>query len=303
MPGGAIDVHHHFLPPGQTAGARPWTPELTLAQMEKFNIGVSILSMTQNGNLLYDNTRKGRTEIRRGNDYGAISCSKHPGKFGQFGGVPLPDIDGTLKEIEYVFDQLKVDGIGIYTNDNQGRWPGDPYFEPMWQELNRRNAIVYMHPLAPTCCSNLKYGPAASHARIRLRHRSRRRQYHRQRRDVPLSEHHVHDGALGRHRPDAGRPHEGPRSCADAEKYLPNGLYAEVRKWYFDVAHATFPWPFAAAKAFMPESHLLFGTDYSPEPIESTVNELPGLKLPRQFELALLRGNAERLFPKFKLKA
>src|SRR3954463_9753578 len=71
VPGGAIDVHHHFMPPGQTAGARPWTPELTLSQMEKFNIAVSILSMTQNGNLLYDNTPKGRTEIRRGNDYGA----------------------------------------------------------------------------------------------------------------------------------------------------------------------------------------------------------------------------------------
>src|SRR5207237_9568897 len=73
------------------------------------------------------------------------------------------------------------------------------------------------------------------------------------------------------------------RVPAASEKYLPNGLYAEVRKWYFDVAHATFPWPFAAAKAFMPESHLLFGTDFSPEPIESTVNELPGLKLPRPF--------------------
>jgi hypothetical protein len=54
--------------------------------------------------------------------------------------------------------------------------------------------------------------------------------------------------------------------------------------------------------AVAPESHLLFGTDYSPEPIESTVNEPPGLKLPRPFELALLRGNAERLFPRFKLK-
>jgi len=74
-----------------------------------------------------------------------------------------------------------------------------------------------------------------------------------------------------------------------SQQYLPNGLYAEVRKWYFDVAHATFPWPFAAAKAFMPESQLLFGADYS-----------PGLTLQRPFELALLRGNAERLFPKFK---
>lgn len=57
----------------------------------------------------------------------------------------------------------------------------------------------------------------------------------------------------------------------------------------------------AAMRAFMPESQILFGTDYSPEPIESTVDELPGLKLPQEFEQMMLRGNAERLFPKFKL--
>jgi len=302
VPGGAIDVHHHFMPPGQSAGARPWTPELTLGQMEKFNIGVSILSMTQNGPLLYDNTPKGRMEIRRGNDYGADLVAKHPSKFGQFGGVPLPDIDGTLKEIEYAFDHLKVDGIGIYTNDNQGRWPGDPYFEPMWQELNRRHAIVYMHPLAPTCCSNLNYGPAAAMLEFDF--------------DIGRAVASIIvNGVMFRY-PNITfiTAHSGgtvpmlvgrmkDRVPANSQKYLPDGLYAEVRKWYFDVAHATFPWPFAAAKAFMPESHLLFGTDYSPEPIESTVNELPGLKLPRQFELALLRGNAEKLFPKFKRKA
>ena len=68
---------------------------------------------------------------------------------------PLPDIDGVMKEMEYGFETLKADGIGIYTNDNQTRWPGDGYFDPMWKELNRRNAIVYMHPLAPPCCTNL----------------------------------------------------------------------------------------------------------------------------------------------------
>ena len=82
---------------------------------------------------------------------------------------------------------------------------------------------------------------------------------------------------------------------------MPNGLYPELRKWYYDIAHASFPWPFAAMKAFMPESQILFGTDYSPEPIESTVNELPGLKLSPAFEQMMLRGNAERLFPRFKL--
>ncbi len=162
MRGGAIDVHHHFLPPGQSAGPRPWSPQASLDQMERFGIGVAILSMTQNGDLLYNGTEKGRTEIRRGNDYGAELVQKYPKQFGQMGGVPLPDLDGSLKEIEYVYDTLKVDAIGIYSNDNQGRWPGDPYFEPMWQELNRRRAIVYMHPLAPPCCGNLKYGPAAS---------------------------------------------------------------------------------------------------------------------------------------------
>ena len=86
-----------------------------------------------------------------------------------------------------------------------------------------------------------------------------------------------------------------------AEKYLPNGLYAEVRKWYFDVAHATFPWPMAALRAFMPESQILFGTDYSPEPIESTVNELPSSGIPPALMRAIERGNAEKLFPRFKV--
>jgi predicted TIM-barrel fold metal-dependent hydrolase len=303
VPGGAIDVHHHFNPPGQAGGGgrRPWSLELTLEQMDKFNISVVILSMTQNGDLLYDNTPKGRTEVRRGNDFGRELVEKHPGKFGQFGGIPMPDIDGSLKEIEYAFDQLKVDGIGIYTNDNKGRWPGDAYFEPMWQELNRRKAIVYMHPLAPPCCTNLKYGPGAPMLEydfdigravasiivngVMFRYPN-------------ITFMTVHSG--GTVPMLVGRMKD--RVPQGSEKYLPDGLYAEVRKWYFDVAHATFQWPFAAAKAFMPESHLLFGTDFAPEPIESTVNELPGLKLPRAFELALLRGNAEKLFPKFKAK-
>ena len=96
--------------------------------MEQFGIGVAILSMTQNGDLLYNGTEKGRAEIRRGNDYGARLMQKYPKKFGQMGGIPMPDLDGSLKEIEYAYDTLKVDAIGIYTNDNQGRWPGRPLF-------------------------------------------------------------------------------------------------------------------------------------------------------------------------------
>jgi predicted TIM-barrel fold metal-dependent hydrolase len=296
--GGAIDVHHHFVPP-QGVTNRPWSPQMSLDQMDEFGIGVAILSMTQNAELLYNGSEKGRAAVRAGNEYGASLMQQHPKRFGLMGGIPMPDLEGSLKEVEYAYDTLKVDAIGIYTNDNHGRWPGDPYFEPLWQELNRRNAIVYMHPLAPQCCSNLKYGAASSMVEY---------DFDVTRGVVSL----VVNGVMFRY-PNirfitvhsggtvpmlAGRMND--RIPPGAMKYLPNGLYAELRKWYYDVAHATFPWPYAAMKAFMPESQILFGTDYAPEPIESTVDPLPQLKLTRAFEQKMLRGNAERLFPRFK---
>src|SRR5581483_6464000 len=109
--GGRIDVHHHHVGPGvgldvsgrggggRGRGGRPWSPELTLEQMDKFDIAVSVLSMTQMGETLYDKTEKGRTAVRKGNEYGAKLVSEHPKRFGLFTGVPLPDIDGVMKEI------------------------------------------------------------------------------------------------------------------------------------------------------------------------------------------------------------
>jgi predicted TIM-barrel fold metal-dependent hydrolase len=297
--GGAIDVHHHFVPPGGATN-RPWSPQMSLEQMDEFGIAVAILSMTQNGELLYNGTEQGRAAVRAGNEYGASLMQQYPQRFGLMGGIPMPDLDGSLREVEYAYDTLHVDAIGIYTNDNHGRWPGDPYFEPLWQELNRRNAIVYMHPLAPQCCSNLKYGAPANMVEY---------DFDVTRGVVSL----VFNGVMFRY-PNirfitvhsggtvpmlAGRMND--RIPQGAEQYLPNGLYAELRKWYYDIAHASFPWPYAAMKAFMPESQILFGTDYAPEPMESTVNQLPELDLPRAFEQMLLRGNAERLFPRFKM--
>jgi len=300
--GGAIDVHHHHQPPtfGSIGRGGPWTPEKTLEQMDKFGISVAILSMTQMGDVLYTGTETGRKNVRTGNDYGAKLMQEHPKAFGLFGGVPLPDIEGTLKEIEYCFDTLKVDGIGIYTNDNKGHWPGDKYFEPMWQELNRRNAIVYMHPLAPVCCSRLEYGPNAAMLEYDF--------------DVTRAVASiVVNGVMFRY-PNirfitvhsggavpmlAGRMKD--RVPNGSEQYLPNGLYTELRKWYYDIAHASFPWPMAAMMKFMPHDHILFGTDYSPEPIESTVNEIPNLGLSNEFMQNMGRKNAERLFPRFKI--
>jgi len=307
--GGAIDVHHHHQPPGlggrgggRGKGGPVWTPELSLEQMDKFGIAVALLSMTQMGDILYDGTEKGRAAVRTGNEYGAKVMHDHPTRFGLFAAVPLPDIDGCLTEIEYGYDTLKCDGIGMYTNDNGSRWPGDPYFEPMYQELNRRKAIVFFHPLAPKCCTNLNDGVPFNMNEFDF--------------DITrcVSSLLV-NGVLHRY-PDISFivPHSGgtlpvlagrikdryPRDAKRAE-YIPNGVWPELQKLHYECAHATFPAPLAALTKFVPTSQLLFGTDFSPEPIETTVDELPASGLSQETLQAMERGNAERLFPRFKL--
>jgi 6-methylsalicylate decarboxylase len=316
---GAIDVHHHMAPPnlpgavgGAAAGPRgaqpvaapaggrgPWTLQRSLEQMDKWGIGVSILSLTQLANVIYDNTEKGRAACRLINDFGAKCMQEYPKRFGVFASIPFPDVEGSLKEIAYAYDTLKVDGISIYTNDNQGKWPGDPAHEPIWQELNRRNAILYMHPWVPACCSNLNYGASSFMNEI---------DFETSRAVISF----ITGGVMFKY-PNlklilahsggtlpvlSGRMKD--RYPADKNQYIPNGLWAEFRKLYYDCAHATYKQAWAAMAALVPPSQFLFGTDYSPEPVESTMDLIPDLKLSKDVLDMLERKNAERLFPRFK---
>jgi 6-methylsalicylate decarboxylase len=310
--GGCIDVHHHLSPPrfgggggrgaggGRGGGLGAWTPQQSIEQMDKFGIGVAILSLTQSGDIIYDNTEKGRAAVRTVNDFGAKCMQDYPKRFGFFASIPFPDVQGSLKEIAYAYDMLKCDGISIYTNDQQGHWPGDPHLEPIWEELGRRKAILYMHPWVPACCNNLNYGASSFMNEIDFETTRAVTSF-------------ITNGVVFRH-PElrlitahsggtlpvlAGRMKD--RYPADKNQYIPNGLLAEIKKLYYDCAHATYKMPWAALTSLVPPTQYLFGTDYSPEPIETTVNEIPGLKLSRDVLEMMERKNAERLFPRFKV--
>jgi predicted TIM-barrel fold metal-dependent hydrolase len=303
--GGRIDVHHHHRLPTTNA---PWTPEQSLEAMDKFDIATSILSLTGLANLLYEGTPKGRAAARSGNDYGAKIVSDHPKRFGLFASVPLPDTEGTLKEIEYAYDTLKCDGISVYTNDDHNRWPGDSFFEPMWKELDRRNAIVYMHPSVGPCCRDLNVGVSqlvneidfdTARACTSLLVNGVLHNYPNVRIIIPHSggTMPVLAGRIDFFIANVDRYKAAPKH----PEYFPNGAYSELQKFYFDIAHASFPTPLGALLNFAPTTHILFGTDYPPVSMETTVNELPKSKLSPKLLRAIDRENAEHLFPRLKV--
>ena len=154
-----IDMHTHLIPPFwakelQTHGGDPsgwgapeWSPELLLRFMEDVGIATSILSLTAPGIEGWHGAD--RVHIaRRVNDYGANLTKQQPGRFGYLATLPMPDVSASLDEINRCYDVLRVDGICLHSNfDTQ--YLGEPAFDQVWDELERRAAIVLIHPTTP----------------------------------------------------------------------------------------------------------------------------------------------------------
>lgn len=159
-----INVHHHFLPPSyikaieerqllgrgrqRTAGRSGGTPAADLAQMDAAGIALAVGSISIPG-LWFGDICLARRLAREWNDYAATVVGDHPGRFGFFAVIAPPDIEGSLIEIEHALDVLKADGIALMSSYD-GRWLGDVEFRPIMSELNRRKAIVFVHPASTT---------------------------------------------------------------------------------------------------------------------------------------------------------
>lgn len=162
-----IDVHSHFLPPFYQTGCREnghanpdgmpylpdWSPESHLQLMDKLGISKSILSISSPGtHLVPGNDQLARKLARDCNAYAADLKKRMPDRFGFFASLPIPDVEGCLKEIE-VASKEGCDGFVFETNCH-GHYLGDEIFNPIFDELNRRRALIFIHPTTPTCpCS------------------------------------------------------------------------------------------------------------------------------------------------------
>jgi predicted TIM-barrel fold metal-dependent hydrolase len=165
-----IDVHHHFAPPAWVTAVRgrpllqpantTWTVEKSIDDMDRGGVAAAVVSITNPG-VHFGDAAAARQLTRACNEYGARLVRDHPSRFGLFAVLPLPDLDGTLAEITYAYDTLKADGVGVQTSYGD-MWLGHPSLEPVMDELNRRRAVVHVHPTAANCCRNLEYAPGVA---------------------------------------------------------------------------------------------------------------------------------------------
>jgi predicted TIM-barrel fold metal-dependent hydrolase len=158
---GRVDVHHHFFPPrakdmyGPLPAIQDYSPDRSLEEMDRAGIETAVLSLPAS---LGDNAAQMRLDAvafaREANEYAARAASEHDGRFRFFAFLPMPDLDATLLEIEYALDSLGASGVGLLTNYGN-RWLGHTEFRPVFDELNRRQALVYAHPQDAPCCRGL----------------------------------------------------------------------------------------------------------------------------------------------------
>jgi predicted TIM-barrel fold metal-dependent hydrolase len=303
-----IDVHHHVTPPSLRtekmragAGGGPtyaWTIEKTLEDMEKGDVRGVVISMPYPVDI-WPNPKDTLGITREWNDYVAGLVRDHPGRFGQFTMLPILDIDGSLREIEYSYDVLKADGINLMTNIGD-KWLGDPYYDPIFEELNRRKAVVYTHPDAPNCTSGvlpgirdavIEFGTDTTRAITRMLFSGAAHRYP----DIKWIWSHAGGTApfLTERLVRYAQTEKGMK------ERVPEGVLTYLKRFYYDTAQAAHPYALASLMRLVAVSQVLFGTDFPWRTAAETAQQLKEYGFSVDELRAIDSGNIEKLLPRW----
>jgi predicted TIM-barrel fold metal-dependent hydrolase len=310
-----IDTHHHFYPPGYLAqqkeweGARKvppnpavsdWTPGKSIEQMDKAGIRTAVLSLASTPGIWFDaGPDNAARTVRECQDFAARMRQDYPDRFAIFAPLSMMAVDVTLKEMEYAFDTLKANGINLQSNYGD-KWLGDAMYRPVLEELNRRKAVVYVHPLVAACCGRLAMPTFG--AVIEVPHDTTRTVT-----SLLLT------GAFTRY-PDikwlfshaggtipmmAGRIAAFYDQNPKSKEFAPNGVMKELAKLHYDAANALSLPAMTALLKLTSVSNVTYGTDYPYFPTDQN-KSLQELGLSPADVTAIEQANAMRLIPGLK---
>lgn len=305
MPGRRrVDVHHHVVPPfyanllrakGMEAGGLPipeWSQEAALNLMDAHEIEVSIMSLSTPGAHLGDDA-EARRIAREVNEFAAGVVARNSDRFGFFATLTAPDVEGAIAEAAYALEKLNADGVVLLANTH-GEYLGTPELDPLFAELDKRSAVVFVHP------STLP-GP-----------------------DVPGIPPFAIDFLLDTTRAATNLVRNGVVQrfpnlkiiLAHAGGFVPyaaeriamtlsfvarrplGDLLEDLRSFYFDTALSP-PTALPSLLAFAQPDHVLFGSDwpYAPAPVVGLfTGQLDKYELPPQTQGAIARDSALALF-------
>jgi predicted TIM-barrel fold metal-dependent hydrolase len=291
-----VDVHAHFTPPTfRTAGIAQgpmvgWSLEKQYEEMDKAGVGRSLLSITTPGVTVPGDA--GLKLAREANDYGAMIAADSKQRLGLFVYVHRPDQpDMALKDIEYGLDTLKANGVCLFTSYG-GKYLGDPIFDPLFAELNRRKTVVYVHPTSGACCARVlpvvpdtvvEFGTDTTRAITSYVYRGGARRFP----DVKMI--FSHSGGT---MPFLIERYDFLDRSGQNKAAAPDGFRAEIANFYFDIAQAANPVATHALRDVVPMSQIVFGTDY---PYRTPIEHVQALEAAKVFNgrdlAALYRGN------------
>jgi predicted TIM-barrel fold metal-dependent hydrolase len=306
--GGAhrIDVHRHVSPPfyqdairGKYTKPFPpplarWTPESCLADMDAAGIEMGYLSMPARPGMYFGDAAASRKFCRDCNDYMASVRRSHPGRFGMFAALPLPDVEGSVAEMAYAFDTLKADGINVWSSYGKN-YPGDAMFAPVWAELNRRNGVVFIHPTDAGCCVNpvtqmsetvIEFAADTTRAIGSIVFSGTSTQYP----NIRFIFSHG-GGAM----PFVINRFQDQMNDPKVAAILPHGVEYELKRFYYDTASASSAEPMAALLKLVPPSHVVLGTDFPYLRSTKTTEELATCGIPQRDITAIMRQSAVAL--------
>lgn len=303
-----IDTHHHVVPPvyhdwlerkGVAAGGLlvpSWDPDEALAVMERLGVETAILSVSTPGVYLGDR-EEARGMARTVNEYAAGFVAKHPGRFGFFATLTLPDVEGSLEELAYAFDTLHADGVVLLANTD-GVYLGDPRFAPLFDELERRHATVFVHPsvlpgiepLAGIAPFVVDFLLDTTRAAVQLCTSGTLQRCPNIK--VILS----HAGGF--------LPYAASRvitTTALPARTAGIDIIASLKRFYFDTALSSSPYALPSLLAFAEPGHVTFGTDWpyaAERAAESYIGMFEKYELDAATRHSIERGAAEALFPR-----